>query len=113
MVTLSGTSPSWPGLAIVTATAGSQVRGEVRPVEFGHRPRHGFERLCITREFLDRIEAGANAGPVVHTRTAPPPDEACGFWLALDHLCPGLVRNWGADQLVIGAPGCGSRPTSG
>lgn len=108
MATLSGTSPSWPGLAILTATAGSQVRGEVRPVEFGHRPGHGFERLCITREFLNRIEAGANAGPVVHTRTAPPPDEARGFWLALDHLCPGLVRNWGADHLVIGAPGCGS-----
>jgi len=107
MATLSGTSPSWPGLAIVTATAGGRVRGELRPVEFGHRPGHGFERLCISREFLDRIEAG-DGSRVVHTRAAPPPDEARGFWLALDHLRPGLVRNWSADHLVIGAPACGS-----
>ncbi|NEC91757.1 protein-L-isoaspartate O-methyltransferase [Streptomyces sp. SID12501] len=108
MATLSGTSPSWPGLAIVTAAADGRVQGEVRPVEFGHRPGHGFERLCITREFLGRIEAGEDTSRLVHTRTAPPPDDARGFWLALDHLYPGLVRNWGADHLVIGAPVCGS-----
>ncbi|MFF0160427.1 protein-L-isoaspartate O-methyltransferase [Streptomyces sp. NPDC005263] len=108
MATLSGTSPSWPGLAIVTATAGGQVRGEVRSVEFGHRPGHDFERLFISAEFLARIEAGENASRVVHTLTAPPSDEARGFWLALDHLSPGLVRNWSADHLVIGAPVCGS-----
>lgn len=107
MATLSGTSPSWPGLAIVTATAGGRLRGELRPVEFGHRPGHGFERLFISREFLDRIEAGEGSRRV-HTRTAPPPDDARGFWLALDHLRPGLVRNWGANHLVIGAPACGS-----
>ncbi|MEV8546925.1 protein-L-isoaspartate O-methyltransferase [Streptomyces sp. NPDC051572] len=108
MATLSGTSPSWPGLAILTAADDGQVRGEVRPVEFGHRPGHGFERLLITREFLDRIEAGEETTRLVRTRTAPPPDEARGFWLALDHLRPGLVRNWGAGHLVIGAPACGS-----
>lgn len=107
MATLSGTSPSWPGLAIITATSGGRVRGELRPVEFGHRPGHGFERLCISREFLDRIEAG-DGTRVVHTSTAPPPDGARGFWLALDHLRPGLVRNWSAGHVVIGAPACGS-----
>ncbi|MEU0075039.1 protein-L-isoaspartate O-methyltransferase [Streptomyces sp. NPDC006332] len=107
MATLSGTSPSWPGLAIITATSGGRVRGELRPVEFGHRPGHGFERLCISREFLDRIEAGDETR-VVHTSSSPPPDGARGFWLALDHLRPGLVRNWSADHVVIGAPACGS-----
>ncbi|MFE7857895.1 protein-L-isoaspartate O-methyltransferase [Streptomyces sp. NPDC057403] len=105
MATLSGTSPSWPGLAIITAASGGRVLGELRPVEFGHRPGHRFERLCISRDFLDRIEDGAR---VVHTSTAPPPDGARGFWLALDHLRPGLVRNWSASHMVIGAPACGS-----
>ncbi|MEJ8646339.1 hypothetical protein WKI68_43935 [Streptomyces sp. MS1.HAVA.3] len=30
------------------------------------------------------------------------------MWPALDHLHPGLVRDWGSDRLVIGAPACGS-----
>jgi hypothetical protein len=30
------------------------------------------------------------------------------LWLALDFLYPGLVRNWGAEHLMIGAPACGS-----
>ncbi|MGE7386376.1 hypothetical protein ACQKM2_12965 [Streptomyces sp. NPDC004126] len=30
------------------------------------------------------------------------------MWLALDHLRPGLVRDFSADGLTIGAPGCGS-----
>lgn len=107
MATLSGRSPSWPGLAIIRVGPGGRVQGELRPVEFGHRPGHGFERLSLSREFLDRIAAG-DGTRVIHTRTAPPPDGVRGFWLALDHLRPGLVRNRSADHMVIGAPACGS-----
>lgn len=31
-----------------------------------------------------------------------------GFWTAADHCVGGLVRDFGADDLVVGAPGCGS-----
>ncbi|GLW02562.1 hypothetical protein Slala05_61920 [Streptomyces lavendulae subsp. lavendulae] len=58
-----------------------------------------------------RIEA-ADGGITRNTQVGPPPDDARGLWLALDHLHPGLVRNWAADHLVIGAPDCGSWVTA-
>ncbi|MGW1917008.1 protein-L-isoaspartate O-methyltransferase [Streptomyces sp. NPDC002076] len=107
LVNVSGTSPSWPGLAVITRSGSGEVRGELRGVRFGHRPGHGFERVFISRAFLDRIEA-CDGGRTFRSRQTPPPDEARAFWIAVDHLRPGLVRNWNAEHLVIGAPACGS-----
>ncbi|WP_309228156.1 protein-L-isoaspartate O-methyltransferase [Streptomyces lunaelactis] len=116
LVNVSSTSPSWPGLAAITRSPRGLVEGELRPVELGHRPGHGFERIHISRDFLDRIEAGSD-GRTTRSRQAPPQDDARGLWLALAFLRPGLVRNWGAEHLMIGAPGCGSwlsaRPDAG
>ncbi|MCX4821342.1 protein-L-isoaspartate O-methyltransferase [Streptomyces sp. NBC_01142] len=106
LANLSTTSPSWPGLAVVAKTPKGRVEAELRAVEFGHRPVHGFDRIFLSAMFRDRIAAGG--GLTTHSRTAPPSDRARGMWLALDHLHPGLVRNWAADHLVIGAPACGS-----
>ncbi|TPQ17135.1 protein-L-isoaspartate O-methyltransferase [Streptomyces sporangiiformans] len=107
LANVTGSSPSWPGLAVITKTPGGRIEGELRAVEFGHRPGHGFERIFISRAFLDRIKAG-DGGRGFRSHQAPPPDEARAFWLAVDALMPGLVRNWSADYLVIGAPACGS-----
>lgn len=107
LASVTGTSPSWPGLAVITRTAHGRVEGELRAVEFGHRPGHGFQRIFLSRAFVERISA-ADGGRSFHSRTAPPPDEPRGLWLAVAALRPGLVRNWGADHLMIGAPACGS-----
>ncbi|GAA3368467.1 methyltransferase domain-containing protein [Streptomyces sannanensis] len=107
LVNVSTRSPSWPGLAVVTRTPGGWIEGELRAVEYGHRPAHGFERNFISARFRDRIAAGEE-GRTFRSRHAPPPDDARGMWLALDHLHPGLVRNWAADHLTLGAPACGS-----
>jgi protein-L-isoaspartate O-methyltransferase len=107
LVNVTGTSPSWPGLAVIDKTVGGRVEAELRPVEFGHRPGHAFERIFISRTFLDQIEAGEGRR-TFRSRQAPPPDETRALWLALQFEFPGLVRNWGADHLMIGAPACGS-----
>ncbi|MFF3001104.1 hypothetical protein ACFVTC_42320 [Streptomyces sp. NPDC057950] len=39
---------------------------------------------------------------------APPADTDRGLWLAADHLLGGLVRDFDAKHLAIGAPGCDS-----
>ncbi|MEV6684726.1 methyltransferase [Streptomyces sp. NPDC051130] len=110
LVTVTGVSPSWPGLAVVTRTPEGGAQGELRAVEFGHRPGHGFDRIFLSRAFLDRIAAETGTTSVSHQ--APPTDEQRGMWLALEHLRPGLVRNWGAGHLMVGAPGCGSWMTA-
>lgn len=110
LVTVTGSSPSWPGLAVITRTPDGRVCGELRAVEFGHRPGHGFHRIFLSRAFLNKIADGPGTTEV--RRQAPPADEQRGMWLALEHLRPGLVRNWGADHLMIGAPGCGSWMTA-
>ncbi|MEV0373332.1 protein-L-isoaspartate O-methyltransferase [Streptomyces sp. NPDC050636] len=107
LVTVTGTSPSWPGLAVITRTARGRVEGELRAVEFGHRPGYGFKRTFISRAFLGRIAAG-DGGRSFHSRQAPPAGKPRALWLAVEALRPGLVRNWGADHLMIGAPACGS-----
>ncbi|MGW7439857.1 methyltransferase domain-containing protein [Streptomyces sp. NPDC054849] len=111
LASLSTSSPSWPGLAVVTRTGGGRVEARVEAVEFGHRPAHGWKQIFLNARFRKRI--GAGDGRSTHTtRTGPPPSEARGMWLALDHLYPGLVRKWDADHLVIGAPVCGSWVTA-
>ncbi|KUJ43324.1 protein-L-isoaspartate O-methyltransferase [Streptomyces albus subsp. albus] len=111
LANLTGMSPSWPGLAVITRTAGGRVEAELRAVEFGHRPGHGFERIFLSRAFLDRIATGEGA-QTFSSRIGPPPDEPRALWLALEGLFPGLVRNWGADHLMLGAPACGSWVTA-
>ncbi|MGW2402922.1 hypothetical protein ACWCXK_00080 [Streptomyces sp. NPDC001739] len=81
--------------------------GELQAVEFGHCPGHGLPRIFLSKTFRDRISSGAG-GHVLHSRQAPPADQSRALWLAVDHLRPGLVRNWEADHLMIGAPACGS-----
>jgi protein-L-isoaspartate(D-aspartate) O-methyltransferase len=106
LATIGTSSPSWPGLAVITRTAGGRIEGELRAVEYGHRAGWGWQRLFLSAAFRDRIAAGR--GRTVRGCPAPPPRQARGMWLALDHLRPGLVRNLGAEHLEIGAPECGS-----
>ncbi|MDT0468120.1 methyltransferase domain-containing protein [Streptomyces gibsoniae] len=109
LVHVTTASPSWPGLAIVTREPEGRIAAELRAVEFAHRAGHGMERIVLSRAFLERI-AGEPGRTTRRSRTAPPADTARGLWLAVGHLYGGLVRDFGAgpDQLVIGAPGCGS-----
>ncbi|MFF7702785.1 hypothetical protein [Streptomyces lydicus] len=94
LATVTGTSPSWPSLAVITRTAHGRVEGELRAVEFGYLPGHGFQRIFLSRTFVDRISAG-DGGRSFRSRTAPPPDDPRGLWLAVAALQRGLVRNWG------------------
>ncbi|WP_261993349.1 protein-L-isoaspartate O-methyltransferase [Streptomyces sp. 3211.6] len=111
LATLSTSSPSWPGLAVLTRTGSGRVRARLEAVRLGHRAGHGWSQLYLKPGLRGRIEA-ADGGSTRTTHTGPPPDDARGLWLALDHLHPGLVRNWAADHLVIGAPDCGSWVTA-
>ncbi|MFB7852938.1 protein-L-isoaspartate O-methyltransferase [Streptomyces sp. NPDC056053] len=108
LVHVTSASPSWPAFAVVQRAADGQLKAELRAVEFAHRAGHGMERIWLTEELRQRIAAG----PGTWTRQsvqAPPADIDRGLWLAADHLLGGsLVRDFGARQLVIGAPGCGS-----
>ncbi|MGW4160032.1 protein-L-isoaspartate O-methyltransferase [Streptomyces sp. NPDC004788] len=107
LMTLGTSSPSWPGLAVVTRTLTGAVEGTLVAEEFGHRGGWGFDRLFLSRKFRDRI-ATSRGDWTQRTRLEPPPDTARGLWLALDHHFPGLVRHFGAEDLTIGAPECGS-----
>ncbi|MFD7409004.1 protein-L-isoaspartate O-methyltransferase [Streptomyces sp. NPDC059866] len=107
LMTLGTSSPSWPGLGVVTRTESGTVEGTLAAVEFGHRGGWGFDRLFLSREFRDRIAASAGDW-TQRTRLEPPADTARGMWLALDHHHKGLVRHFGAEDLTIGAPECGS-----
>ncbi|MEU9744713.1 protein-L-isoaspartate O-methyltransferase family protein [Streptomyces niveus] len=107
LVHVTSASPSWPGLAVVERTASGRIAAELRAVEFAHRAGHGMERIWLSEEFRRRI----NAEPGDWTQRsmlAPPAEADRGLWLAADHLLGGLVRDFGAEHLVIGAPGCGS-----
>lgn len=104
-------SPSWPGLAVVSKDLAGRTAGEFRPVRYGHRAGHGLDWIFLKKPFRDRIEA-RDGGTVSQSRKALPPDTARGFWLALNFLHPGLVRKGGTDDLVIGAPACGSWVTA-
>lgn len=104
---VTSASPSWPGLAVVERTAGGRIAAELRAVEFAHRAGHGMERIWLSEEFRQRIatEPGTWAQ---RSKLAPPAEADLGLWLAADHLLGGLVRDFGAEHLVIGAPACGS-----
>ncbi|MFE3558737.1 protein-L-isoaspartate O-methyltransferase [Streptomyces sp. NPDC059193] len=100
-------SPSWPGLAVVSKDPADHITGQFRPVRYGHRAGHGLDWIYLKKPFRDRIET-CDGATIAHTRQAPPPDNAPGFWIALNFLHTGLVRKGGTDDLIIGAPACGS-----
>ncbi|MDX2880696.1 protein-L-isoaspartate O-methyltransferase family protein [Streptomyces ipomoeae] len=106
LATIGTSSPSWPGLAVIRKTARGRVEGELRAVEFGHRAGWGWDRLFLSAAFREQMATAD--GVTVRGNRLPPPRQARGFWLALDHLRPGLVCNFGAEHLQIGAPECGS-----
>ncbi|RZU46121.1 protein-L-isoaspartate(D-aspartate) O-methyltransferase [Streptomyces sp. BK022] len=106
LMTLGTSSPSWPGLAVIERRTDGNVEGRLRAVEFGHRGGAGFDRLFLSAAF--RAEITTADGWTQRSMLAPPPDTARGLWLALDHLYPGLVRHFGAEDLTIGAPACRS-----
>ena len=100
-------SPSWPALAVVERTADGQLRAELRAVKFAHRAGYGMERIFLTEEFRQHI-ATAPGARTQRSTLGLPADNDRGLWLVADHLLGGLVRDFGAEHLVIGAPGCGS-----
>ncbi|MGW4548524.1 methyltransferase domain-containing protein [Streptomyces violaceorubidus] len=106
LMTLGTSSPSWPGLAVIERRPDGRVEAELRAVEFGHRAGAGFDRLFLSAAFRSTITTAD--GLTQRSRLAPPPDTARGLWLILDHLYPGLVRDFGAEDLTIGAPKCRS-----
>jgi protein-L-isoaspartate(D-aspartate) O-methyltransferase len=106
LMTLGTSSPSWPGLAVIDKRPDGTVEAELRAVEFGHRTGAGFDRLFLSADFRETITTAE--GWTQRSRLAPPTDTARGMWLALDHFYPGLVRHFGAEDLTIGAPECGS-----
>ncbi|WP_254646777.1 protein-L-isoaspartate O-methyltransferase [Streptomyces sp. GbtcB6] len=106
LATVGTSSPSWPGLAVITKTDAGVVQAELRAAESGHRAGWGRDRLSLSAAFREQISAGG--GVATRGHRPPPEAEARGMWLALDHLHPGLVRAFGAPGLQIGSPACGS-----
>ncbi|MFJ6119003.1 MULTISPECIES: protein-L-isoaspartate O-methyltransferase family protein [unclassified Streptomyces] len=104
---VTSTSPSWPALAVVQRTTGGRITAELRAVDFAHRAGHGMERIRLSKEFRRRIATDRGTW-TQRSMLAPPADTDRGLWLAVDHLLGGLVRDFGAEHLVIGAPRCGS-----
>ncbi|MFE7567277.1 protein-L-isoaspartate O-methyltransferase [Streptomyces sp. NPDC057539] len=107
LVHVTSASPSWPGLAVMERTADGQITAELRAVEFAHRSGHGMERIWLSKEFRQRVATEPGTW-TQRSMLSPPADADRGLWLAADHLLGGLVRDFGAEHLVIGAPGCGS-----
>ncbi|MGW7486291.1 protein-L-isoaspartate O-methyltransferase [Streptomyces sp. NPDC054786] len=104
-------SPSWPALAVISRSPDGRITSHLRAVEFAHRAGHGRKQIFLSVAFRERIaarSAGSAQARTFRSSEVPPPDAARGFWLALDALHPGLVRHRGVEDLVIGAPGCGS-----
>lgn len=101
-------SPSWPALAVVERTPEGTLKCELRAVEFAHRAGHGVDRIWLTEGFRHRIATEPGTWTYVSARELPSTTDR-GFWLAADHLLGGsLVRDFGAEHLTLGAPGCGS-----
>ncbi|WP_239567221.1 methyltransferase [Streptomyces sp. G44] len=107
LMTLGTSSPSWPGLAVITRSPNGVVEAELVAVEFGHRGGAGFDRLFLSAAFRNRITA-SDCGRTRRSRLEPSADTDRAMWLALDHLHPGLIRDFSAEDLTIGAPRCGS-----
>jgi protein-L-isoaspartate(D-aspartate) O-methyltransferase len=66
-----------------------------------------MERIWLSEDFRQRIATEPGTW-TQRSMLAPPADTDRGLWLAADHLLGGLVRDFGAEHLSIGAPACGS-----
>ncbi|WP_414169157.1 protein-L-isoaspartate O-methyltransferase family protein [Streptoverticillium reticulum] len=101
LTTITTRSPSWPGCAVVEKTPKGRVEATLRGVRSGHRPAYGLQWLSV---LAHRERIAAESGTSRSTMLAPPENGAYGFWLALDHLAPGLVRDYQAEHLTLVAP---------
>ncbi|MFC8125933.1 protein-L-isoaspartate O-methyltransferase [Streptomyces sp. NPDC057302] len=101
------TSPLRPGLAVVTRTANGKVRAELRASDGAHHGGDSTKLSVLTSEFRARI-ATESGDWTQWSRLAPPGETAHGLWLAVDHHLGGLVRDFDDEQLLVGAPACGS-----
>ncbi|NUR01064.1 MAG: methyltransferase, partial [Streptomyces sp.] len=101
---LATASPSWPG-TVVARRCGRRVTARLAGAQSGHRPVAGFEWLSLRGYRELRAQA-----PREVTRSVPavPGEEERGFWLAVPHLVPGVVRNLDAENLTLVAPRDGS-----
>lgn len=97
---LTAGSPSWPGLVTVRKN-GSRLQAWVCGSRLGHVPVHGHSWVSLHRH---RHRVGTEAGRHRAGPFASPPEEARGFWLAVAHLVPGLVRDFSAERLTLIAP---------
>ncbi|RLU82487.1 methyltransferase [Streptomyces griseocarneus] len=97
---LTADSPSWPGL-ITVRKHGGRLEATVRGSRLGHVPVHGYEWVSLHRH---KRRIGAEPGRHRARSVLPPPDAARGFWLALAHCVPGLVRDFSAERLTLVAP---------
>ncbi|MDX2828169.1 hypothetical protein PV416_45755 [Streptomyces ipomoeae] len=77
LATIGTSSPSWPGLAVITKTAQGRVEGELRAVEFGHRAGWGWDRLFLSAAFREQMATAE--GVTVCGYRLPPPRQARGF----------------------------------
>ncbi|MFE0136186.1 protein-L-isoaspartate O-methyltransferase [Streptomyces sp. NPDC059037] len=107
LVPVATASPSRPGLAVVTRTANGKVTAELRAADVAHHAGHSTKRSLLTPEFRDRM-ATESGDWTQRSRLAPPGDTAHGLWLAVDHLLGGLEQYFDDEQLLVGAPACGS-----
>lgn len=97
---LTADSPSWPGLVTVRK-AGGRLGASVCGSRLSHVPMHGYSWVSLHRH---KQRIGAEFGRRRAGSVLPPPDAARGFWLALAHLVPGLVRDFAAEHLTLVAP---------
>ncbi|WP_326593359.1 methyltransferase [Streptomyces sp. NBC_01294] len=117
LATLSTSSPSWPGLAVIARTGAGRLEARVEAVELGHRPAHGGKQIFLNARFRKRIDAGAVDGESTHTtRTGPPPSGArgCGWrWTtSIPGWCgTGVPTAWSSVRPRAG-PGSPPAPTA-
>lgn len=100
LTTIATASPSWPGECLVRRT-GNGFEAVLEGRERGHRPVNGHRWLSVLdhRHLANRQPARRRT-----TEVAPQGADVHGFWLAVSHLAPGVVRDFAADHLTLIAP---------
>ncbi|MER5202505.1 methyltransferase [Streptomyces sp. NPDC002825] len=101
LTTLTTRTPSWPGQLLVTRDGTGRVEAVLRGRPRGYRPMLGYTWLNAVDH---RARNKADPGTARLTRLGPPADDAYGFWVAVAHLAPGLVRDFQAETMTIVAP---------
>ncbi|MGO4754333.1 protein-L-isoaspartate O-methyltransferase, partial [Streptomyces sp. 2MCAF27] len=85
----------WPAQAMVRRT-GDTLDAVLAPVASGHRPGLGVDLVTAPERMPD--------GPVTIVPSHLAPPQEAGFWLAVGHLLPGLVRVAVGERLSLYAP---------